>query len=111
MHPDQGCYQERYRLTFPVARSAAISLVSLIPVIFSHQPLPWVILSPVGLPRADAPATVEGQPHTEQGLLGAISHAIRPVFARSDSAGRLSLGLSRALATLRNQPCSTAHDQ
>jgi hypothetical protein len=55
MHPDQGCYQERYRLTFPVARSAAISLVSLIPVIFSHQPLPWVILSPVAFVLATAP--------------------------------------------------------
>jgi hypothetical protein len=55
MHPDQGCYQERYRLTFPVARSAAISLVSLIPVIFSHQPLPWVILSPVAFVLATVP--------------------------------------------------------
>lgn len=33
MPPDQGCYEERYRLTFPVARSAAVSLVSLIPAI------------------------------------------------------------------------------
>ena len=55
MHPDQGCYQERYRLTFPVARGAAISLVSLIPVIFSHQPLPWVILSPVAFVLTTVP--------------------------------------------------------
>jgi hypothetical protein len=44
---DQGCYEERYRLTFPAARSAAVSLVPLIVAIFSHQPLPWVILAPV----------------------------------------------------------------
>ena len=44
MAPDQGCYEERYRLTFPVARSAAFSLVALIPAIFGHQPLPWLIL-------------------------------------------------------------------
>jgi 4-amino-4-deoxy-L-arabinose transferase-like glycosyltransferase len=44
MLPDPGRYEERYRLTFPVARSFAISLVSLIPAIFSHQPLPWLIL-------------------------------------------------------------------
>jgi hypothetical protein len=47
MPPDQGCYEERYRLTFPVARSAAFSLVALIPAILSHQPLPWLILCPV----------------------------------------------------------------
>ncbi len=44
MPPDQGRYEERYRLTFPVARSVAISFVSLIPALFSHQPLPWLIL-------------------------------------------------------------------
>ena len=46
MPPDQGCYEERYRLTFPVAQSAAISFVVLIPALFSHQPLPWLILFP-----------------------------------------------------------------
>ena len=44
MVPDQGCYQERYRLTVSVARGAAVSLVSLIPALFGHQPLPWVII-------------------------------------------------------------------
>jgi hypothetical protein len=55
MPPDQGCYEERYRLTFPVARSAAISLVSLIPAIFSHQPLPWLILCPIVFVLATVP--------------------------------------------------------
>jgi hypothetical protein len=44
MLPDPGCYEERYRLTFPVARNFAISFVSLIPAIVSHQPLPWLLL-------------------------------------------------------------------
>jgi len=45
MGPDQGCYEERYPLTVPVARSAAFSVVPLIVALFSHQPLPWVILA------------------------------------------------------------------
>jgi len=55
MLPDQGCYEERYRLTVPVARGAAISLVSLIPAIFSHQPLPWLILGPIAFVLATVP--------------------------------------------------------
>ena len=55
MPPDQGCYEERYRLTFPVARSAAFSLVCLIPAIVSHQPLPWLILCPVIFVLATVP--------------------------------------------------------
>jgi hypothetical protein len=55
MAPDQGCYEERYRLTFPVVRSAAISLVTLIPAIFGHQPLPWLILCPVAFVLATVP--------------------------------------------------------
>jgi hypothetical protein len=55
MAPDQGCYQERYRLTVPVARSAAVSLVSLIPAIFGDRPLPWVILAPVIFVLATVP--------------------------------------------------------
>jgi hypothetical protein len=53
--PDQGRYEERYWLTFPVARGAAISLVALIPAIFSHQPLPWLILAAIGLVLATVP--------------------------------------------------------
>lgn len=55
MAPDQGCYEERYRLTCPVARSAAISLVTLIPAIFGHQPLPWLILCLVAFVLAIVP--------------------------------------------------------
>ncbi len=55
MLPDQGSYEERYRLTFPVARSAAFSFVPLIIAIFSHQPLPWVILAPVVFALATVP--------------------------------------------------------
>ena len=55
MLPDPGRYEERYRLTFPVARSAAFSFVPLIIAIFSHQPLPWVILAPVVFALAIVP--------------------------------------------------------
>jgi hypothetical protein len=55
MLPDQGCYEERYRLTFPVARSAAFSVVALIPAIFSDQPLPWLILAAIGFVLATVP--------------------------------------------------------
>ena len=56
MHPDQGCYEERYRLTFPVARSAAISLVSLIPSRSSAiSRCPGLILSPVAFVLATVP--------------------------------------------------------
>ena len=53
--PDPGCYEERYRLTFPVARSAAFSLVSLIPAIVGHQPLPWLFLCPAVFILATVP--------------------------------------------------------
>jgi hypothetical protein len=52
---DQGCYKERYRLTYPVARGFAFSVVPLIIAIFSHQTLPWVILSPVAFVLATVP--------------------------------------------------------
>jgi hypothetical protein len=55
MGPDQGCYEERYRLTFPVARSAASGVVPLIVALFSHQPLPWVILALVVFALAIVP--------------------------------------------------------
>jgi len=55
MPPDQGCYEERYRLTFPVAQSAAISFVVLIPALFSHQPLPWLILFLLGFVLSTVP--------------------------------------------------------
>jgi hypothetical protein len=51
----RAVYEERYRLTFPVARSAAFSLVSLIPAIVSRQPLPWLILCPVIFVLATVP--------------------------------------------------------
>jgi hypothetical protein len=73
MGPDQGCYQERYRLTFPVARSAAFSVVPLIIALFSHQPLPWVILAPVVFALAVVP------------WLAAV--ASRTVAFRADMAG------------------------
>ena len=55
MLPDQGCYEEHHRLTYPVARGAAFSVVPLIIAIFSHQPLPWVILAPVAFALATVP--------------------------------------------------------
>jgi len=75
--PDQGCYQERYRLTVPVARSAAVSLVSLIPAIFGHQRLPWVILAPVIFVLATVPWLV--------------AVASRKIAFRADTAG-ITLG-------------------
>jgi len=55
MVSDQGCYEERYRLTYPVARGLACSFLPLIVAIFSHQTLPWVILSPAVLVLATVP--------------------------------------------------------
>jgi hypothetical protein len=55
MPPEQGCYEERYRLTYPVARGFAFSVVPLIIAIFSRQTLPWVILSPVAFVLATVP--------------------------------------------------------
>ncbi len=55
MIPDPGRYEERYRLTFPVARGAAFSLVPLIIALFSHQPLPWAILALVAFVLATVP--------------------------------------------------------
>lgn len=77
MLPDQGCYEERYRLTFPVVRSAAFSLVPLIVAMFSHQPLPWVILAPVIFALATVPWLV--------------AVASRKVAFRADMAG-ITLG-------------------
>ena len=77
MLPDQGCYEERYRLTFPVARGTAFSLVPLIVAIFSHQPLPWVILAPVVFALATVPWLV--------------AVASRKVAFRADMAG-ITLG-------------------
>ena len=77
MPPDQGCYEERYRLTFPVARGTALGLVPLIVAIFSHQPLPWVILAPVVFALATVPWLV--------------AVASRKVAFRADMAG-ITLG-------------------
>jgi len=55
MLPDQGCYEERYRLTFPVVRGFAFSFVPLIVAISSHQTLPWLVLSPAAFVLATVP--------------------------------------------------------
>jgi hypothetical protein len=55
MLPDQGCYEERYRLTVPVLRGFACSFVPLIVAIFSHQTLPWLVLSPAAFVLATVP--------------------------------------------------------
>ena len=75
--PDQGCYEEHYRLTYPVARGAAFSVVPLIIAIFSHQPLPWVILAPVAFTLAIVPWLV--------------AVASRKIALRADMAG-ITLG-------------------
>jgi hypothetical protein len=77
MPADQGCYEERYRLTFPAARGVAIGLVPLIIALFSHQPLPWVILAPVAFVLATVPWLV--------------AVASRKVAFRADMAG-ITLG-------------------
>ena len=77
MVPDQGCYEEHYRLTYPVARGAAFSVVPLIIAIFSHQPLPWVILAPVAFALAIVPWLV--------------AVASRKIALRADMAG-ITLG-------------------
>jgi hypothetical protein len=45
MLPDQGCYEERYRLTGPVAWSLALTLVPLVPAVLGSPPIGWLILS------------------------------------------------------------------
>ena len=45
MYPDQGCYQERYRLTGAAARSLGISLAFALPAAFTSHALPLLILS------------------------------------------------------------------
>jgi hypothetical protein len=55
MPPDQGCYEERYRLTLPAARMLPSALAALVPALFSHQPLPWLILCPVIFVLATVP--------------------------------------------------------
>jgi hypothetical protein len=77
MPPDPGCYEERYRLTFPVARGTALGLVPLIVAIFSHQTLPWLVLSPVAFVLATVPWLV--------------AVASRKVAFRADMAG-ITLG-------------------
>jgi hypothetical protein len=77
MQPDQGCYEERYRLTFPVVRGLAFSFVPLIVAIFSHQTLPWVLLSPVVFVLATVPWLVAA--------------ASRKIAFRADMAG-ITLG-------------------
>ena len=80
MLPDQGCYEEHYRLTYPVARGAAFSLVPLIVAIFSYQPLHWVILAPVAFALATVPWLV--------------AVASRKIALRADMAG-VTLGAAR----------------
>jgi hypothetical protein len=53
--PDQGRYEERYRLTVPVLRGFALSFAPLIVAIFSHQRLPWLVLSPAAFVLATVP--------------------------------------------------------
>jgi hypothetical protein len=77
MPPDQGCYEERYRLTWPAARMLPSAMVALVAIIFSHQPLPWVILAPIAFVLATVP------------LLVAV--ASRKVAFRADMAG-ITLG-------------------
>jgi hypothetical protein len=77
MLPDPGCYEERYRLTFPVVRGAACSFVPLIVAIFSRQPLPWVVLALLMFALATVPWLV--------------AVASRKVAFRADMAG-ISLG-------------------
>jgi len=77
MPPDPGCYEERYRLTFPVVRGFAFSFVPLIVAIFSHQTLPWLVLSPVAFVLATVPWLV--------------AVASRKVAFRADMAG-ITLG-------------------
>jgi hypothetical protein len=44
-HSDQGCYQERYRLTGIAAYSLAIGVIPLVPAVPASHPFPWLILS------------------------------------------------------------------
>jgi hypothetical protein len=77
MYPDQGCYQERYRLTGTAARSVGISLAFALPAAFTSHALPWLILSLVAFALITVPCLV--------------AVASRKIAFRADQAG-ITLG-------------------
>ena len=58
MLPDQGCYEERYRLTGAVAWGLAIPLLLLVPAVLGSQPIGWLILSLAGLAIVTLPSVL-----------------------------------------------------
>jgi hypothetical protein len=103
----QGCYEERCRLTFPVARSAAVSLVALIvpwsdarAVALYHGggPFGWRIGDDpcVAIQRCQgAPALSHGsKPARRCPLPGVAAGAVRPVTAWQLDRDRLAALIS-----------------
>ena len=58
MLPDQGCYEERYRLTGSVAWGLALPLLLLVPAVLGSQPIGWLILSLAGLAIVTLPSVL-----------------------------------------------------
>ena len=58
MLPDQGCYEERYRLTGSVAWGLALPLLLLVPAVLGSQPVGWLILSLVGFALVTLPSVL-----------------------------------------------------
>jgi hypothetical protein len=58
MLPDQGCYEERYRLTGSVAWELALPLLLLIPAVLGSQPIGWLILSLVAFAVVTLPSVL-----------------------------------------------------
>jgi hypothetical protein len=77
MYPDQGSYQERYRLTGTAARSLGISVAFALPAAFTSHALPWLILSLAAFALITVPCL--------------IAVASRKIAFRADQAG-ITLG-------------------
>jgi hypothetical protein len=58
MLPDQGCYEERYRLTGSVAWELALPLLLLVPALLGSQPVGWLILSLVAFAVVTLPSVL-----------------------------------------------------
>lgn len=58
MLPDQGCYEERYRLTSSVAWGLTLPLLLLVPAVLSSQPFVWLILSLAGFAIITLPSVL-----------------------------------------------------
>jgi hypothetical protein len=77
MDADQGCYQERHRLTGIAVSSLAFGVMSFVLAVLDSHPLPWLILSLAAFALITVPCLV--------------AVASRKIALRADQAG-ITLG-------------------